>query len=271
GVTANGLTFITQSAVDVPPSHFNGDTCKKDAPSSSVTVKSQNGGAKYNIDATTFAVSGFSTISGDGSKMTGGTDNVVTILSQGDVEAAKSKVTDQDKTNFSNNFKKQLDDQGLYVLASTLKASDPVVNASPAVGQPASTASISIKITYSVLTVQKGNLKTAVTDGLNKQIDKKKQKIGTDDVLKNLSVNVQSQSSPTVALLAVSEDTTAVPIIDVSVIKKQVGGEKAGDIKAFLGNWPGIKNVDVKMSPFWVSKPPKKPKKVKLILFKIKC
>jgi hypothetical protein len=60
-----------------------------------------------------------------------------------------------------------------------------------------------------------------------------------------------------VATLSISADSTAVAIIDTEGIKKQVSGKKSGDIKKLLSGLPGVKNVDVKMSPFWVSKAPK--------------
>ncbi|HEY5549792.1 MAG TPA: hypothetical protein VIK37_01145, partial [Candidatus Saccharimonadales bacterium] len=49
-------------------------------------------------------------------------------------------------------------------------------------------------------------------------------------------------------------------IIDIDAIKKQVGGKKESEIKSLLGDLPGVKNVEVKMSPFWVSKAPKASK-----------
>lgn len=260
----NGLYFVTQVNASFGPVVSGGHCTFQSNP---VSITATNAGSKYN-GITSFTISGYTASSG--SATSGGTDNLVTVLSQGDVNAAVAKVTDQDKSNFSNNFKKQLDGQGFYVIASTLKAADPVISAAPGVGQPASTANISIKITYSALVVLKSDLKKVVTDQLNKQIDLTKQKIGTDDVLKNVTVNVQSQSSPTNATLTIGEDTTAVPIIDVTSLKKQVGGKKAGDIKSLLSSYPGVKNVDVKMSPFWVSKAPSKPSHIIINLQQVK-
>jgi hypothetical protein len=80
------------------------------------------------------------------------------------------------------------------------------------------------------------------------------------------NITVQSQSSPSSAVLLVNEDTTAVPIINVASVKKLAEGKKAGDIKSALNAWPGVKSVDVKLSPFWVSKAPKKDGKIKVVL-----
>lgn len=267
GISANGLYYITQTAAAFSYSSASGSCVNYSA--GSISIVAQTGGSKFNVSGATFAVPNRADVSASGSA-SGGTDNLVTVLSQGDVNGAVAKVSDQDKSNFSNSFQKQLDTQGFYIIPSTLKAADPVINASPAVGQPASTANISIKITYSVLVVSKSDLQKVVTDQLNKQIDRSKQKIGTDNVLQNVSINIQSQSSPTNATLTISESTTAVPIIDTASLKKQVGGQKVGDIKSLLSAYPGVKNVDVKLSPFWVSKSPKSPSKIIIVLQQVK-
>jgi hypothetical protein len=256
GVSANGLTYITQQSVTVSPSHFNGDTCKNDVASGSVSVKAQSGGTKYNQSSTSYAVSGFSTISGTGSDMSGGTDNNVTVVTQGDIDAAKAKVTSASTDDFTKKLEKQLSDQGFYVLTSTLKISDPAVTATPGVDQQASTSTVNIEITYTVLAVKKDDLRKVITDTLNEQVDKTKQKISNDDVLDGASVSVQNQTAPAAAILSVNEDTTAVPIIDVAQVKKLAAGKKSGDIKTTISTWPGVKKVDVKFSPFWVSKAP---------------
>jgi hypothetical protein len=150
-----------------------------------------------------------------------------------------------------------------------MKAGDANVTANPAVGQPASTASVSIKVTYTVLTVKKSDLSQAIQDKLASQIDKSKQKLN-GNFLNDADITVQSQSASG-ATLSIHEDTTAVPIIDIASVKKQVKGKKSGDIKAAIGSWPGVKEVDVKLSPFWVSKAPAKDSKIKVVLQEVKA
>jgi hypothetical protein len=50
--------------------------------------------------------------------------------------------------------------------------------------------------------------------------------------------------------------------LDLTAIKKQVAGKKAGEAKEIIGKYPGVTNVDVKYSPFWVSSIPKKTSKI---------
>ena len=269
GLSSSGLLFVTTSALQftsVTPSgsHF---VC-----SGSVPVKAQQGGAKYNLPAnSTFTVQGYSGYSGNnGSAFSGGTDNLVTVVSQSDLDSAKGKISSADTDNFTKAFEKELSDAGSYVLTATLKPGDPVVTSSPAVGQPASGVSVTIQITYTVLVVQKTDLSKALTSSLTKQVNPKKQKISINNVLDGATVSVQNQSSATALTLSISQSTTAVPILVVPTIQKQVGGQKSADIRATIGGLPGVKSVDVKLSPFWVSSAPKKPSHVHVILQQVK-
>jgi hypothetical protein len=259
GITANGLGFITQDSVFLGR---KGSSCTLE---NDAKVIAQGAGAKYNVSNTNFNVPNHSDVSANGST-SGGTDNNVTILTQQDLEGAKAKISSSDSDKFSKDFQKQLSDQGLYVLGSTLKVNDPVVTSTPSAGQPASTAAVTVKITYSVIALQKNNLEQAVKDALNKKIDQKKEKLSDTDVLKNLTIAVQNQqpNSPN-ATLSLSKDTTAVPIIDEDAVKAALRGKKDNQIKEYLTAYPGVKDVDVKFSPFWVSSAPNKTGKIKIV------
>ena len=263
GISANGLTYITQQKTSFVFDQIK-NSCIYFKSSGSTSITAQTGGSKYNVGpGTAFSVAGRSDINASGSA-SGGTDNIATILSQGDVDGAKQKITAADTDKFTSEFKKSLEDQNLYVIESTLKLGDTAATSSPAVGSPATTANVTVKISYSILTVKKDDLKKVVTNQLNKQIDTSQQKPSDEDVLKGLSVSVQNQEPNKVSLQLV-EETTAVPIIDQANVKKTVGGQKSGDIRSALSGLPGVKEVDVKLSPFWVSKAPKKPGKITVI------
>ncbi len=261
GVSQGGLTYITQASVSLDSGNFDSHgNCKTTGGHiGSTDVTAQQGGAKYNTSLSGANVAGYSGVTASGS-VSGGTDNIQTVVSQSDIDTAKGKITSADTDKFTKQFEQQLGSQGYYILTSTLKLSDPATTPNPAVGQPASNVSVAIKITYSVLVIKNDDLKKAITDELNSQMDKSKQQIGTDNVLSGATVTVQDQSSPTAATLNISESTTAVPILDVNKIKQQAVGQKAGNIEATITNIPGVQGVNVKMSPFWVTKAPKASK-----------
>jgi hypothetical protein len=272
GISANGQSYITQESTTFHGTGASGG-CFTYTANGGTHITAQAAGSKYNTGGgTSFTVPGGradgSTVSASGST-SGGTDNNVTVLTQADVDGAKSKISTSDSDKFSQDFQNQLASQGYYVFTSTMKPGDPVFTATPAVGQQTNNATVTVKITYSVLAVQKSDLTNFVKDALNKQIDQSKEKISNSNVLDGLTINVVSQDQAN-ASLSVNEDTTAVPILDEQAIKNQAEGKKEGDIRAYINTYPGVKNVDVKMSPFWRSSAPKNPAKIKLIQNQVK-
>jgi len=261
GVSANGLTYVTREKASFS---FTFTSCSGGGfkfQSNSVDITAGQGGAKYNTSLSGASVAGFSGVTADGSA-SGGTDNMVTILSQNDINGAKDKLTTGTAADdFTKSFKQGLEKQGEYVLGSTLKAGDPSITSTPSVGQPASTATVTIKVTYTVLTIKKSDLSQAIQAKLASQIDKTKQKLNGDFV-NDTDVTVQNQPAKDSAILSLDVNTTAVPIISETAVKKQAEGKKAGDVEQAINNWPGVKSVKIDLSPFWVSKVPKKDAKV---------
>jgi hypothetical protein len=266
GISSGGQNYITQDTASFTNLHPAGSCINYST--DGVDIVAQSAGSKYNVSGASFTVAGRSDVSASGSA-SGGTDDIVTVLSQSDVDNVTQKMTGGSSgTDFTKQFEDKLAKQGEYVLTSTMKAGAPNINASPAVGQPASSANVTVKITYTVLTVKKSDLSQAIEDKLASQIDKTKQKLN-GSFLNDADISA-TQTSDHSANLTVNENTTAVPIIDVASVKKQVAGKKSGDIKSALSGWAGVKSVDVKLSPFWVSKAPNKPSKIKVILTEAK-
>lgn len=270
GISYNGQNYITQDSLAFHGTGTDSSGCFIYGSNGSSGIVAQSGGAKYNVSNVSFSVAGRSDVSASGSA-SGGTDNIVTILSQADVDGAKQKLTTGTTADeFTKSFEKKLSDQGEYILTSTLKAGDPNITAAPAVGQPASNATVTIKTTYTVLTIKKDDLSKILQEKLAQQVDKKKQKL-SDSLLADSNIAVQSQSAPNSAVLKVNVDTTAVPILSANSVKAVAKGKKAGDIRAAIGDWAGVKDVQVKMSPFWVSKAPSKDSKITVVIKQIKA
>ncbi|OGL38228.1 hypothetical protein A3J32_00870 [Candidatus Saccharibacteria bacterium RIFCSPLOWO2_02_FULL_46_7] len=264
GLSTNGLTYITQAKTSFTISGASG-SCVNYSATSSTAIKAQSGGSNYNVASAAFTVAGRPDVSATGSA-SGGTDNIAKVVSQNDIDEAKKKITSQSSDEFSKNFQKQLSEQGFYLISSTLKIGEAAVTASPDVGQPASTVNVNIKITHSIVALKKDELKQIVADKLKKQIDTSRQQILDNDLLKNVTNTVQSQTSPANMTLSVTAEASATPNIDTEGIKRQAVGLKKGDIRNFIGQLPGVKDVDVNMSPFWVSKAPNNPAKIQVTL-----
>jgi len=272
-ISSNGKTYILQSSVTIPPSSYKPDgTCKKDAPSASVTIQALHGGADYNTGNTTFSVSyanpgdGTASFSGAGSA-SGGTDDVVKIVSQGDIDGATTKLKATDTSTVKQQLTTGLQAKGLEAVISTFLAADPQITTSAHVGDAADTVTVTAVTTYTMLGVQKSDLTSLVEANVNKQLDKGKQVI-LDNGVANAKFSQQSPGSATNASVTMSTKSVAGPHLNIDQLKTQLAGMKSADIKQLIKQTPGVTDVQVKFSPLWVNTVPKKTAKVIIVLDK---
>ncbi|HEY5668064.1 MAG TPA: hypothetical protein VIR03_02750 [Candidatus Saccharimonadales bacterium] len=266
-VSTNNLTFITMQAVVVPPSHFNGDqSCKKDVKSSSVGIYAQSAGDKYNLPASNYSVSGNNNVIGVGSATTGGTSQIVTVVSQADIDGAKQKLAAADTAAIKSELRQALQGQGLLPIDATFAAGTPDVSTSANVGDEAANVTATQKATYTMLGVNQNDVKQIIAFEVKQKIDPTKQSI-LDYGLDSMSFRLQSQQAAT-AVVTLTDTAVAGTDINVNDIKKQVAGKKAAEAKSIIGTYPGVTNVTVNYSPFWVTSIPKKTSKITVTIEK---
>lgn len=269
GVSNGGLTFITQSDVSLK-SFYPVFNCKNDDfpqyTSQTVKVTAQNPGDQYNISGgRTFTVAGFGEVSGvDSSAMSGGTNKEINVVSDQDVETAKAKLTDKSKAAATSELEKQLEDEDLFPIPETLSASTAAITASPKVGDEATEVTVTSTTTYTMLGVKRDDLKKLVVKSVEDDIDTSKQKVA-DDGLDKAIFKLGEKASPTDQKINVQTVVSTGAQIDEAALKTEIAGKKKGDVQKIVGAYPGVKEVEVKYSPFWVYKTPKNPSKITLV------
>ena len=256
GVSTGGQTYITQQTVTFTPDTISGGCIN--FKSNGTTITAQNPGASYNVSGATFAVASRADITSSGST-TGGTDNIVKVISQADVDAAKAKIN---ATAQSEAAKKELTDtvkkNGMMPIDSSFATVGPNFTITPKVGDPGDTVAVASDATYSMLGVDKDSLHKLIVSQANKQIDTSKQAV-LNDGLDTATYTVQNKDNPTV------EVTTTVnvgPNVNTESIKKDIAGKKKAETIEIISSRPSIKSVTVSYSPFWVTKTPSNPSKV---------
>jgi hypothetical protein len=264
-----GNTYISEEAVDVPGSDFSsplsGGKCKNNG-KASVAVMAQNGGTAYNQPSgASFTVAYGSNLSGQGGTMAGGTDSIVQTVNQNDINNAKSKIAANDneiKTALSDQLKKD----GYLPIMATYNAGTPVVTASANVGDVATTVTVTQANTSTMFGAHKEDLQTLVENSIKDQIDTGKQSIldtGLDKGIFTLN-----GMSATAAQLGLVTRAAVGPDLDPNAIKANAAGKKPGAVKEDLKSNPDVTDVEVKLSPFWVSSVPKKTDRVKVDIAK---
>jgi hypothetical protein len=257
GVSVNGQTYITQANATF---HGTGtaDGCYSYATDSSIPVTAQNTGATGNTGAATFTVAGRSDVTATGST-SGGTDNIVKVVSQSDIDAAKAKLnaqaeSDAAKTELTNTLIKD----GMMPISSSFAADGPNVTTTPNAGDQADNVTVNSTTTYTMLGVNQDDLNKLVTAQAKGQIDSSKQTVQSTGLDKATFV-VQGKTNPQVT---VTTSVTIGPNLDTDAIKKEIAGKKKGETIDIIQSRPSIKAVTVNYSPFWVIKTPANPNKV---------
>jgi hypothetical protein len=83
-----------------------------------------------------------------------------------------------------------------------------------------------------------------------------------DNGVANAKFTQQSPGSNTGANVSISVKSVAGPQLDERRLKTQITGMKSGDVKRLVKQTPGVIDVQVKYSPFWVGSVPKDAGKI---------
>ncbi len=272
GFSTNNHNYLSQSSVTVPQSSFSKKSggifvCNNNG-TATVNITAQKAGADYNTSGTSMSFSknpdpGSVTASGSAS---GGTDNIVKVVSQNDVDAATAKLTQQDTAAIKSTLIQQLRTQNLYPVTATFSAGSPNTSTSTPVGQPADAVTVTQAVTYTMYGTRRDNLDQLIENDIKQQIDPSTQTI-LNDGLDTADIKLTSNTDTT-AQIHLQTTATVGPKLDVAALKAQIAGKKTGYVKSLIGNQPGVTNVTVKLSPFWVSSVPKSEKKITITVGK---
>lgn len=265
GVSASGFTFITQAAVALGDGDFNSSgICKATGGHvKTVGVTAQQVGAQYNLAARSdYKVASNSSLTASGSAMTGGTSNIVKTISQADVDKAKQQLAAQDTTAIKQDLQKGLIAKDYFALDDTFKPSEPEVSMSAQVGDEVATLTVTQNITYTMLGVKKTDLEKLVANNVADRVDPKKQRI-LDYGINEAVFNIEKQEEKRTTI-SMQSTVVAGSQLDLNAIKKQIAGKKSNQAKEIIQGNPGVKEVTVNYSPFWVSSIPKNTAKITL-------
>ena len=182
------------------------------------------------------------------------------IVSQTDITTATQKLASVDTSSIKSSLQTALQQAGYYALTGTFSAGTPSTSTSANVGDQANNVTVTQTTTYTMMGVHSSDLQTLLNSNINSQIDTSKQSIQNNGFDK-ASFNVLNQSA-TGAQLTMQATATIGPKFDLASLKSQVAGKKTGDVKSIIGGNPGVTNVQVHLSPFWVGSVPNKTSKI---------
>ncbi len=265
-LSANNLNFVTQSAVTMQSVKI-GPNCRNDdfkaVSTAKVSVVADKAGEQYNIDAAKYAVSGFSNVNGSGDAMSGGTSKIVKVVSQKDIDDLKNKVVEAASASAKDETKKLLESENYFAILDTFTAKDPVVTSNPGVDAEAQEVTVSVNLSFTMIGASKSGLDEVLKAELEKKINKDQQKI-LDNGLGSAGVRVLSKQTNGDASFELDVKATAGVEQNIDDIREAVKGKKKNEAEAAVRSREGVVNVSVEYSPFWVSKVPGNPDKIKV-------
>lgn len=254
----SGLVFVTAAAVTIPSSQ----PCFPSfcAQSVNVGIVATESGTKYNGASGAASSAGVTaTISG---ATTGGTDKTITIVSAEDIEKAKTQLQSQDANAVRGDLAKQFTQDDIVITEAYVVESGAPTS-TPAVGQEATTAKLSAETTYTLLGVKRADLKAVYDVYLQAQLkgDTSQKVYRSGDEATQFSVFQKVEGGFSVKAIA---DAQVGPNIDSQKVAKDSTDKQVGEVKQSLQSIQGVENVEVDLSPFWVTRVPGDANKIKV-------
>lgn len=267
GVSTGGKNYITQERASF--SFSQGQGCGGNAfrfRSSQVEIRAQAAGSEYNVRNADFTVAG-SAATGSGSA-TGGTDEIVKIVAQSDIDSATQKLTAAEDQSAVTELEANLKNQDMFAIKESLNKSTPEITATAKAGDRVDSVTVTQRVTYNMMGVKRSQLDELVKDVVSEDIDTERQTI-LDTGVDKATFGLQNQANESEQVV-VSMRVTALagPDLDKEKLAEEIAGKKSAEAEALIKKYPGMVDVRVTYSPFWVSSVPGNVDKITITLEK---
>lgn len=255
--TSGGLVFLTDVAVTL--------SIENDAVNVSVTAA--EAGEKYNTATGNLRGTPSGIYARFATPASGGTTKMARVVTAEDVERATGQLigssTDSYKKELISSFA-----NGEKVIDSSFGIERGEVKSTPAVDgeAPDGKASLAMSTTMTIHAVPKSNLETFLKQSLESELSQNQRVFDTG--IDKATVGSFRQSDDGPAQVTINSSGTIGPEIDELEVKELVKGRIYGDVQSSLQAQPGIQEVDVKFSYFWVRTIPNNVNKI-TIEFKV--
>ena len=255
GFSANSLTFISSADVIVPGGGFSGGSCSSPG-IADVTVAAQEAGDQYNLTAgTAYAVAGQSgLVTGIGDQMAGGTTEVAKVISQEDIDGATNEINAPNENEVKNELR-ALFEGDVVVIDDTFSTSRGNISTTPLVGEEAEEGTATAVFTYTQLAIEKSELQRIIDEAQKEQFDESQQSV-FDSGIDGAVFTIDEKENNGKMTISLSVDGFIGPKIDTAQLAEEIKGRRFSDVVETIKAVPGVTEVDVEFSPFWVFSAP---------------
>ena len=267
GFSADDKTFSINESVELGPAVYVGNNCiSEDFPAfgavADAGATANEAGESYNISAQSYQ-SPANGISAEGSDMTGGTTDLVKVVSEDDIETASEQLSGFSTSEAVADLTELLSDEGKLALSETLRESDAITKNSKEIGAEATEVTVTKTVTYSMLGADEEDIVTLLNDKISENLEDSTQNVrdsGIDEAILQI-ISAENDGQQTIELKTVA---TIGQLFDAELIKTESAGKKRGEIESSLESRDGVRSVRVDYSPMWITTTPNNAEKISI-------
>lgn len=261
----SGKIFTSTSDVTVPGVSISNGALQPGQ--ATVGVQASQNGAQYNEGPANYTIPGLPAseqsgplaFTAKGATMSGGTSNIVTVVQQSDVDTAQQTLVSQDKNNVTKDLSAQIP-KGYIGINPSQSSSTANVSPAPAVNAQATSATLTLQVTYKELVVKQSDYKQLLDSQEQGQVgaDSQIYQDGYSQILLTQSGNQNNG----VQSFHLTTQAYSGPKIDTAAVAKQLEGKKFGDASDFAKGLAGVSDAQITIWPAWSSNLPGQPGKI---------
>ena len=253
--TKEGLIFRIPETVNVPAGGTVSSAVYADRP-----------GKEYNIGPSDFTIPGFkdtpryAEFSAKSTEpMSGGIVGTAKVVAEQDMVKAKEELSPKAKDEAAKALKEQVGDLKLLADAEIVVA-EPIVNAK--VGEATDTLEMKVRASATIIAFRPDDIAVLVKAYLEKNGGWELVENKTETVYKLLNTDESKKSM----VFEIHITGTGAAKLDKEKILKDIQGMNEEKIRAYFEENKSVLSAKVLLSPRWMTKVPKDPKKIELII-----
>ena len=254
-VSEEGRLFRTPVRITIPGSTDEGPGFID------IEVTAAEPGEEYNIGPSSFSVPGlsgspaFTAIYGESAEsMTGGSERIVSVVSEDDIKEAKESLTEELKLKATEDLLSRVPG---HMLATKDSISIEVTEADSLVGAGAELDQFNVRVSLAatVFMFQKADINTLVNVLLLKEL-REGERIAEDKTVTSFEQIVVNKNIGT-ASLELGVEATAYQYVDPTEIKIKLRGKSKDEAESILASYNVFYQTEFSLWPFWLSSIPR--------------
>jgi hypothetical protein len=261
-VSSQGKSFRTDAPVTIPGGTFSGGGAICTAATVSVAVTAAENGDSYNLGPAQYTSPTLtSNFRISGNQMTGGTSKQITIVTAADIDKAQAEAVEKSL----DQAREDLADRaasGYQVIAESFNHTVIQATASPAVDEEATQVALALKVTYTLLAVNRDDFVKMVKTQEQKLVGDQNQ-IYQDGI--DQAKIVPGKREPNARQeFSFNSEAFAGAKIDLPATAKQLSGQRYGDAADIAAKLPGIERAEISLKPSWSSRLPRRTNHIEI-------